>query len=401
MGNILVLVPRLTPADVVDIVLVAVPLYIVMLTLKRARMTPLITWLGLFTAVYFAARSFDLQLTTYVFHATFAVMLIGLIVIFQEEIRWALERLVAWQTIWPNRARSRHASASTLMEGLAETLTELARDRIGALIVFRGKDHPDRFLRGGAPLQGFISDPLLKSIFDPHSFGHDGAVVVDGDRVERFGCHLPLSTNDAEVGKRGTRHAAALGFSERTDALCVVVSEERGTITVARHGKLREVADQADLARVLLDFDREIGPDPARRPFWADAIQRNLGLKAAALLAAALMWFVVVHESTLEYRTFTPPIQVVGLRFGQTATAVEPPTIRVVVSAPRRAFYGVGDEDLRVDLKLFDRLAGTYELFVTAGDVVMPEGMELVNVFPRQVQVTIGAPGLPDGPPAR
>src|SRR6185437_5267675 len=97
--------------------------------------------------------------------------------------------------------------------------------------------------RGGIELDGKLSAPVLTSIFDPHSPGHDGAVVLEGDRIRRFATHLPLSANFQQLGRTGTRHSAALGLSEVTDALSIVVSEEQGTIAVARNGRLTRIAD--------------------------------------------------------------------------------------------------------------------------------------------------------------
>ena len=106
-------------------------------------------------------------------------------------------------------------------------------------------------VEGGIALDGRLSEPLLLSLFDPSSPGHDGAVILRGAQIERFAVHLPLSVNRAALGPGGTRHAAALGLSERCDAICIVVSEERGTVSVARDGLLRVLARPQDLALEL------------------------------------------------------------------------------------------------------------------------------------------------------
>ena len=105
------------------------------------------------------------------------------------------------------------------------------------MIVLQGNDPLERHINGGTNLDGIVSEPLLESLFDPHSIGHDGAVIIDGNRVTKFGCHLPLSMNTSKYENIGLRHTAALGLAERSDAICIVVSEERGTISLAYHGK--------------------------------------------------------------------------------------------------------------------------------------------------------------------
>src|SRR5207244_4402462 len=112
-------------------------------------------------------------------------------------------------------------------------------------------------------LGGQVSEPLLKSLFDPHSPGHDGAVVIEEDTVTRFGCQLPLSKDYQKIQGLGTRHTAALGLTERSDALCLAVSEERGTISVSRHGELTVTQDLDQLANVVTTFLAEKAPKPA------------------------------------------------------------------------------------------------------------------------------------------
>ena len=104
---------------------------------------------------------------------------------------------------------------------------------------------------GGIELEGKISEPLLKSLFDPHSPGHDGAVIVGNERISRFAAHLPLSKDFKQLAHVGTRHSAALGLAELSDALCIAVSEERGTISVARDGRLRQVNNLQELGSLL------------------------------------------------------------------------------------------------------------------------------------------------------
>ena len=106
---------------------------------------------------------------------------------------------------------------------------------------------------------GKISEPLLKSIFDPHSPGHDGAVIIENDQIARFAAHLPLSKDFQQLAHVGTRHSAALGLAELSDAMCIAVSEERGKISVARNGRLRQVDNMQELGSLLQKFlQREI-----------------------------------------------------------------------------------------------------------------------------------------------
>ncbi len=226
--------PALRWVDLLDIGIVASLVYAVILWLRRSQASLVALGLALLCGVYLAARLLDLQLTTLAFQSLFAVSILVGVIIFQEEIRQAFEEFAGWAL---GRQREAQPRLDT-REILVEWIFELARQRRGALIVLRGRHLLDRHLQGGTELDGRLSGALLASLFDPHSAGHDGAVIVDNRRVTRFGVHLPLARKAQVAVGLGTRHRAALGLVERTDALALVVSEERGEISAARNGQL-------------------------------------------------------------------------------------------------------------------------------------------------------------------
>src|SRR5262249_3136950 len=153
--------------------------------------------------------------------------------------------------MWSLRRGGPQRAVPDVIDILTTSVAKLVLDKTGALIVLHGRDPLHRHVDGGWDLDGALSQPLLDSIFDPHSLGHDGAVLVQRGRLARFGCHLPLSKQLSDLG---TRHAAALGVTERTDALCIVVSEQRGTITVSRNGELETLPDSRVLQQRLEAF---------------------------------------------------------------------------------------------------------------------------------------------------
>lgn len=169
--------------------------------------------------------------------------MIVIVIIFQEELRYFFEQVASWSLNREIFGVKKKVLADEDIETLSRAVKDFAREGIGALIVVQGKDIIVRHLEGGHDLNGELSGPLLESIFDPHSCGHDGAVVIAGKTVTKFACHLPLSKNFDKLKKHGTRHAAALGLSELTDALCLVVSEEYGTISVVRKGNIQLLED--------------------------------------------------------------------------------------------------------------------------------------------------------------
>jgi hypothetical protein len=267
---------------------------------------------------------------------------------------------------------------------------DLASAKIGALVVIRGKDMITRHLDGGEALGGQVSEMILKSIFDPHSIGHDGAVIINGDSIESFGCHLPLSKNHEQLKKGGTRHAAALGLSELTDALCLVVSEERGTVSVARHGKIEEVNSADQLSSVLDSFYLEITAGLETRA-WKGFFRKNHREKILAPALAISLWFVLVHEANTIYQTYRVPVEHPVLTSGLVVTGINPEEISVTLSGQRKSFYFLDADEMRVTIKPWQLKSGETTVAISSSDCVIPEGLVFENAEPRYVTVTVAS----------
>ncbi len=274
--------------DAVDIALVSVLLYAATSILRRSQAALVALGIALLACVYLAGHWLGLEATDTVLRGLFATAGLMLVVIFQDELRQGFEELAAWVVGRQDDHRPRLDST----EVLAAALVRLAREKIGALVVLVGLQQLDRHVQGGHELRGKLSIPLLDSIFDPHSDGHDGAVIVEDRQISRFGAQLPLSKN-LEKLRGGTRHSAALGLSERTDALCLVVSEERGTISASAHGQLREIHSEADLIGLINQFFHQRRRLSSGRPAFLDWIGDRWIEKAAAVALATAVWLAV------------------------------------------------------------------------------------------------------------
>jgi len=375
-------------SSVIDITVITVVIYGILLWLRRTRRAALILTGILIVAVsYLLALWFDLVLTTAVLQGFFAVFLIALVIIFQEELRYFFERVAQWslRPRLPGR-RARRRLGGEDVESLARTVGDLAAERVGALIVLRGRDLIARHLRGGEKLNGLLSEEILKSIFDSHSAGHDGAVIIDRDRIESFGCHLPLSSNFDQLRGLGTRHAAALGLAERTDALCVVVSEERGAISVTRHGKLTQVDDAEQVRDIVQSLYDEIAPERGSTR-WRDALSRNWRERIIAVGIAAGLWFGLVHGSITVYRSFRVPVEVSQVPLHLAVASVTPESILVTFSGARREFLFLKPERLLIAAKAWDLKAGSNDLTISSADLTFPGNLVLERMDPRGVTV--------------
>jgi len=378
-------------AGVLDMAIVTLVIYTFMVVVKRTRRSGLIFAGILITgAVYLVARKFELKLTTTLLQGFFTVILVALVVIFQEDLRYFFERVALWwvERRLPLYKRKTARLPSREVEILARTLGDFARARIGALVVVRGKDLIARHLEGGEDVEGLLSEPLLKSIFDPHSLGHDGAVIIEGNRIARLGCHLPLSKRLHKLPRSGTRHAAALGLAELSDALCLVVSEERGTISVVRKGEITTVADAGELEIALEAFYFEVAPAAMRTP-WKDFFRRNYREKVVAFVVAVLLWTALVYRSQIVQRGFEIPVSFNLLPAPLEVTTCDPATVLVTLAGQRKEFGFLKASDLKLAFELLDAKPGRRTLPITVRDLSFPEGLELENFEPRQVRIQL------------
>ena len=384
-------------ADLVDILLVATLVYTAVVWIRRTQAGFVAIGLFVLAALYVVAEALDLQLTTAIFRSVFAISVVLIVVLFQEELRQLFERLGVW-SMRRGRAEPVHSLPADI---LVETCTDFARQRIGALVVLPGAQPVARHVRGGVPLNGTVSVPLLKSVFDPHSPGHDGAVIIEGNRVTRFAAHLPLSTNFQALTGVGTRHSAALGLAELTDALCIVVSEERGTVSVARNGRLRALAEPAALSAEIARFLDETHPGAAeRRSFWRHLVREHWVEKVASLVFVAALWLAVVPGSRPIERTFSVPVTLTNLPPNLVLDDVKPHTVEVTLSGVRREFYLFTPRFLRlaIDARLAGQGRRTFQ--VLRRDLRYPEALRLEGIDPDEVRISVHERTPPAGTPA-
>jgi DNA integrity scanning protein DisA with diadenylate cyclase activity len=287
-------------------------------------------------------------LTSLFFQAILAASILVLVVVFQEDIRRVFERIALWGTF---RERRRLYASPLNIDTLIEVASTLASQKVGALIVLKGKEPIDRHVDGGILLGGRLSKPLLYSLFDPHSPGHDGAAWIEADRLVKFSVHLPLSKNAKAVGHQGTRHAAALGLSERSDALVLVVSEEYGTISAAENGILYTALSAAELKERLEHFYRSRFPRKTETPF-KQLLREDFRLKGLSVVLAAFLWLALAYQPATIQRTFVVPIEYRNLPRDGYASGAKPTEARVTLSGSERAFNLLNPSQLILSLDL-------------------------------------------------
>jgi diadenylate cyclase len=377
-----------TVNDIFDFIIIYFLIYFVLLWFRKASSRFLLIGLGFFTILYTCALSFHLYLTALVLKSFFAIILIAMVVIFQEDIRRFIERMAV---IGLFQSRYKQLSSITDIEVLISTAAKFARKSIGAIMVIKGKDPLDRHLRGGTLLDGKVSEPLLESIFDTHSNGHDGAVLVEEGRIVKFGCHLPLSTNYHKIEKKGTRHAAALGLAERTDALSIVVSEERGVISVAHDENIRELKSADQLRTVVRRF-YEIELEASRKKSLKERLTRNFREKTVALILSTVLWVVFgyfgYHQDKVK-KDITVPISYKNLPSELFVQSPKSEKVTVVLEGSERAFFLLKPEELQLSIDMSSAVVGQQKVVIDKEDLTYPSNISVIAFKPEALTVNV------------
>lgn len=373
-------------AEYLDIGLVALALYAVIVWLQRARAGLAVAGGLLLAVAYLVARELRLELTAWLFQGFFAVFLIVLVVVLQGDLRRLFERVALLGTGAPS---SRHASDENL-EILSTTVFELAARRCGALIVLPGADPVERYVDGGERLDGRLSRSLLMSLFDPGSMGHDGAVVIRGERVTQFAAHLPLSANFREIQTRGTRHSAALGMSETTDALCIAVSEERGEVSIAREGRLEQVESIEELNARILEHARRHGKEGRAANRWA-TWSRSWPQAVLALSLSIGLWQLFISGTKLTQKTLSVPVLVDNIDEGFEVDSIEPEKVEVELTGLRRDLYLLDPTAIQVRLDASLVALGRRTFYLSSDDVQHPPNLTIRNISPNRINLDVAA----------
>ncbi|MGB9886132.1 MAG: diadenylate cyclase CdaA [Moorellales bacterium] len=238
----------------VDIAIVAYVIYRLLLLIRGTRAAQLVQGLAVLALVAFLSDRLGLRTIEWILEKLGLMLLVALPVVFQPELRRALAQLGRGRIFARPFVFMAAEEVSRLIEELVRCVQILVRNRIGALIVLERDVRLNEYIETGVKLDAVVSAEFLVNIFMPRAPLHDGAAIIRGDRVAAAGCFLPLTDSPYLSRQLGTRHRAALGISELSDAVAVVVSEETGTISVAEGGKLTRYLDEKNLRQLLEDL---------------------------------------------------------------------------------------------------------------------------------------------------
>jgi diadenylate cyclase len=271
-------IPDITVTDIVEIIILAFLIYHVVKWIKNTRAWTLVKGLAVIMLFWFIAVIFQLNVLIWIISNTIDVGIIAIMIVFQPELRKALEQLgkrnIVRSILVFDDSKEERFSDNTIDEIIRATF-ELARNKMGALMVIEQDISLSEFESSGIPIDSLISSELLINIFEKNTPLHDGAVIIRGNRIAAATCYLPLSDNIQLSKDLGTRHRAGIGISEVSDCLTIIVSEETGKVSIAREGKLIRNVDGDYLRAKLTDAQKKAFDTRQRLKFWKGRIKNE------------------------------------------------------------------------------------------------------------------------------
>lgn len=375
------MVPYLRPQDIVDIIIMTILVYQLYSWFRNTRALQVVMGLGFLGLLYVVTKNIGLFMTSWILQELGTVLFVLIIVVFQNEIRQALYRFSPLRAVF---GRQEGGGRLDLLE-VSSAVFSLAAARTGALIVFQRRERLDDFLLHGVPLDSLVSSQLLISLFEDGTPLHDGAVVIRDGRIAVASCHLPLSTNGDLPQYLGTRHRAAIGITERSDAAVVVVSEERGAVSLAVGGELVTVAKPEELVeRLTLILGPAVSEEPVKT--IRRRLTSNLGPKLATLLLVVVSWLIITGRQG-GIVTVTVPIKYHNLPDSLALRSSSPEEVEVQLKVFTSLTPSPKNLDIVADLDLAKIREGNNELPVTSDNLQLPLGTVVASITPAKVKV--------------
>ncbi|MFZ4855146.1 MAG: diadenylate cyclase CdaA [Desulfuromonadaceae bacterium] len=375
------MIPTIRIQDIADILIMTVILYQMYSWFRGTRAIQVLIGLGVVTLIYFATRFLDLYMTSWVLQELGTVLIILIIVVFQTEIRQALYRFSLLRHILDSRQETQHSQ----FQDIAETLFRMATNKTGALIVFQGNESLHDLMTNGVIIDSEISPQMLESIFYNGAPLHDGAALINNGRIEKAACHLPLSINPDVPQHLGTRHRAALGLSERSDAVIVAISEERGEISLITAGSLQRMNTPTDLI-LALDALLQSEADKPRIKLQQHFFS-NMLPKISLLLGVCVFWGLITTRQG-QITTVTAPVRLHGVPENIVLLRTIPEEVTVQIKSMSSLTPPPSKLDLTAEVDASKITEGITALRVNHADIAAPSGMIITTVSPASIRVS-------------
>jgi len=366
--------------DLADILIMTFLLYQLYSWFRKTRAMQVLLGLGVVMLIYFATRYLDLYMTSWILQQLGTVLIILLIVVFQAEIRQTLYRFSLLRNLFDPREKEQHSH----FQQIAETLFLFAEKRTGALLVFERSESLIDLMLNGVRLDCEITPQILEAIFTDGTPLHDGAALVREGRIAQASCHLPLSSSPDIPQNYGTRHRAALGLSERTDAIVVVVSEERGEVLLAEAGEFLKLGNPAEL---VAELEQRISPVREKtRLTLRQKLFSNLLPKMALLLVVTAFWALITSRQG-QITTVTVPVRLQGVSDELALVKSFPEEVEVQLKSFSSLTPAPAKLDITANVDLSGVREGQATVRIKNSDFSLPSGMVVSSVNPSSIKV--------------
>lgn len=373
--------------DLLDILIITICIYFVLIFIKQTRSFFIF---GAFISLFglnFIAQKFDLSLTRQLFEPLLTLFIAIFVIVFQQEIR----KFFKW--ISSGRIVS-FSKSSTLPRNNIQTVVRavftMAQQKVGAIIVFPGEYPLDDMLEGGFPLNGQITAALILSIFDSSSPGHDGAILIEGTEVKTFGLHLPLAREFTDYRRVGTRHRAAAGITERTDAMAIVVSEERGEVSVSSKGILTKIKTAEELEVIISKFTGEESKGlniSKGKNLLQKIFVKNFVFKIIAIFLGLNLWFLSVYKTGIIKADYNIPLEYRYIDSNIIIKTSLPDEITVTVTGNNRDISNLKKDDIKVVIDGSKFKLGDNNFVIQENNIQTPSYIELSSFIPKNVYI--------------
>ena len=373
--------PNIRIQDIADILIMTFLLYQLYTWFRGTRAIQVLLGLGVVTLIYFGTRFLGLYMTSWVLQELGTVLIILIIVVFQAEIRQALYRFSLLRHMLDSRQDTQHSQ----FQEIAESLFAMAAKKTGALVVFQRNEPLDDLVSNGVALDCEISPQMLESVFYNGAPLHDGAVLIRDGRIALASCHLPLSVNPDIPQNLGTRHRAALGLSERCDAVTVVISEERGAVSLVTAGKLQAMLSTTELISALDELLRSDNPTPEIS--FREKLFSNLLPKMALLLGVCVFWALVTTRQG-QITTVTAPVILHGIPDELILLKTTPEEVNVQLKSLSSLSPPPSKLDLNAEIDASDAKEGQTNIRVHNSNFNLPSGLSITTISPSNVRIT-------------
>ncbi len=369
--------------DLLDIAINSYILFRLYVLFRGTNAFRVLIGIGLLWFFQRVAVSMGLIVTSWVMQGITAAAALIIIIVFRNEIRSVLQIKRLKTILWGLPRPNLHTPVDKVVEGVYA----LSRSRIGALLVLPGKEDIREVCQGGLDWRGLISSEMIRSVFRPESPVHDGAAVIQGRRIAEVGVILPLSYRQDLPSHYGTRHRAAMGLVEKTDALVIIVSEESGHVLVAKGATITEVTDNVKLLRLLRQHAGLTADEKyVRREHF------KLGL-AALLSVMFVMGIWASFSRGLESLiALDVPVEYMNRDFGMEILDTSVNSVKLNLSGSGALIKSIRPEQIRIRLDIAKAVVGRNIFTITADNITLPPGVVLKRVQPSVVEVLLDVP---------